>query len=102
MVLLEVATGPVSGSRCRADRPRSSLGQGDPATGPAAGAPRPRQNAVTLPLGLLPIAVLLVSQGLPEPAAFSSFPAAVVLAAGWLLRCRLLMAVLGVAWATQV
>jgi len=60
------------------------------------------QNAVTLPLGLLPIAVLLASQGLPEPAGFSSFPAAVVLAAGWLLRCRLLVAVLGVAWAIEV
>jgi signal transduction histidine kinase len=61
-----------------------------------------RQHVVAPSLGLLPIAVLLASQGLPRPGGYSSFPAVVVLAAGWLLRCRLLMAVLGIAWATQV
>jgi signal transduction histidine kinase len=63
---------------------------------------RRRQNAVALALGLFPFVVLLAGQGLREPSTFSSLPGAVVLAAGWLLRCRLLMAVLAIAWATQV
>jgi signal transduction histidine kinase len=63
---------------------------------------RRRQEVVAVPLALLPVAVLLASQRLPEPMLFSSFPAGVAIAAGWLLRCRLLAVVLGTAAASEV
>jgi signal transduction histidine kinase len=63
---------------------------------------RRAQQASALLLGVLPVVVLALDQRLPPYANLDGLAVLVVLVAGGLLRCSLLIPVLAVAWASEV